>query len=75
MKFRIHIGFIVLFIVLFSITASSGKEKITPKTPSSFAPAPVYRFTSYAGNTAITHDFVIQNKGDATLRIKEVKSD
>ena len=75
MKFRIHIGFIVLFIVLFSITASSGKEKITPKTPSAFAPAPVYRFTSYAGNTAITHDFVIQNKGDATLRIKEVKSD
>ena len=46
----------------------------TPKTPSAFLPVDTWEFESVVDGTAVVHEFVIQNKGDAPLNISKVKT-
>ena len=51
-----------------------GASKQTPLSPSVFVPDSRYTFPTVIDGTEITHDFIIQNKGDALLVIKSVKT-
>ena len=75
MKFKIHIVFVFAFCILFSITNSSGAEKVTQKFPFAFVSVDSYDFSPVVDGVEITHDFIIQNKGTAPLKIEKVKTD
>ena len=51
-------------------TASTDSEK----APAAFLPVTQWEFESVVDGTAVVHDFVIQNKGDAPLNISKVKT-
>ncbi len=55
-------------------TVSVGEEPRLEPSPSAHFPQTHYQFTSVPEGTEITHDFVIQNRGDAPLVIKNVKT-
>ena len=74
MKFKICSAFFLLFSMVFSQTSAFGVSKQTPQSPSAFVPENRYTFASVTDGTEITHDFVIQNKGTALLKIESVKT-
>lgn len=43
--------------------------------PSAFYPQTHYKFSTVLDGAKIVHEFVIQNKGTATLKIERVKTD
>ena len=49
--------------------------KIVLKLPAVFLPATRYEFDPVLEGQEVTHDFVIQNKGDGPLKVKKVKTD
>jgi hypothetical protein len=51
-----------------------GASKQTPLSPSVFVPDSRYTFPTVIDGTEVTHDFIIQNKGDAELKIEKVKT-
>jgi hypothetical protein len=75
MKFKIRIAFVFALCILFSVTNSSMAEKVTQKFPYAFVPVDSYEFAPVVDGTEITHDFIIQNKGTAPLKIEKVKTD
>lgn len=44
------------------------------KGPVAVAPEPKYEFKSAMDSAEVVHSFVLQNKGDATLLVKKVKT-
>ena len=59
-----------------SYAARSGDDPSTDseKAPSIFLPVSQWEFEPVVDGSAVVHDFVIQNKGDATLDISKVKT-
>lgn len=53
---------------------SFGKESRVKQSPAAYFPETHYQFTSVLEGTEIRHDFVIRNRGDAPLRIVNVKT-
>lgn len=49
--------------------------KIVLKLPVAYLPASRYEFDPVLAGQEVKHDFVIQNKGDAPLKIQKVKTD
>jgi hypothetical protein len=47
---------------------------VTEKAPSAVLPLNKWEFESVVDGTAVVHEFVIQNKGDAPLNISKVKT-
>ncbi len=56
--------------------AQSGDEpEANPqKTPAIYLPVSQWEFEPVVDGTSVVHDFVVQNKGDAPLKISEVKT-
>ncbi len=74
MKFKIYAAFFLLFCMVFFQTSAFGVSKQTPQSPSAVVPESRYTFAPVTDGTKITHDFVIQNKGTALLKIESVKT-
>lgn len=74
MRFRIHIPFIFLFLILFSVTSSLAGVKTAVKSPFAFLAVDSYEFEPVIDGAKVTYDFIIQNKGTATLKIENVKT-
>ncbi len=60
---------------------NQGQDKTTQtvsetpqKFPLAFLPESEYEFSPVLEGTTVTHDFIIQNKGDAELKINRVKT-
>jgi hypothetical protein len=51
-----------------------GASQQTPPSPSVFVPESRYKFPTVLDGVEVTHDFIIQNKGDAELVIEKVKT-
>jgi len=68
------IAVIFVFCILFSITVSFGAEENTLQSPFAFVQAGLHEFAPVLDGTRITHDFIIQNKGTAPLKIEKVRS-
>ena len=62
------------FCILFFETASFGTENKTPNLPSVFVPESRFEFPPVLDGTEITHDFIVQNKGAAPLKIEKVRT-
>ena len=70
-----------LFSIVFSVVCilsfggvAFGVSQQTPPSPSIFVPESRYTFPTVLDGTEVTHDFVIQNKGDAELVIEKVRT-
>lgn len=75
MKLKPCLGTIVAICVLFSAAVSIGDEgKGEENQPVVFFPALKYEFSQVVEGTKVTHDFIIQNKGTAPLKVEKVKT-
>ena len=59
-----------------SYAAQSGENPSanSEKIPSIFLPVSQWEFEPVVDGTSVVHDFVVRNKGDATLNISKVKT-
>jgi hypothetical protein len=74
MKCKALAKLVIIVSVIFVAGSSFGSENETQPSPSAFVPEPVYEFGQVVDGTKITHDYVIQNKGSAPLKIEKVKT-
>ena len=72
MRYHIHSVFVFALCILFFASNSSGAEK-TIKFPSAFLPTLKYEFPPVVEGLPLKHDFIIQNRGSAPLKILKVK--
>ena len=76
MRLKACLGTIVAICVLFSAAVSVGDEgKGEKNRPVAFFPALKYEFLEILEGTKVTHDFIVQNKGTAPLKVEKVKTD
>ena len=61
--------------MLFSAAVSFGADQKNSKSPFAYFPERNYTFKQVVDGTEIMHDFILQNKGDATLKINQVITD
>ncbi len=73
MKFKTFSTFAFTFCLLFFVTFSSMAEDVDQKLPCAFLPADSYEFAPVVDGAIIMHDYVIQNRGNAPLKILKVK--
>jgi hypothetical protein len=70
---KVKLALLIVTILLES-HAIGAKEK-TPVSPSALIVQHIYEFAPVVDGTEVMHDYVIQNKGSATLEIQKVKTD
>jgi len=61
--------------MLFSAVSSFGAGQKDAESPSAYFPERYYTFKQVVDGAEIVHDFILQNKGDATLKINKVTTD
>lgn len=64
----------VAFGFIFAATVWAGSQTEPFNSPSAYLPAYRYEFGSVLEGTEVLHDFVIQNKGNAPLKIIKVET-
>ncbi|MCG6974698.1 MAG: DUF1573 domain-containing protein [Desulfobacterales bacterium] len=74
MKTKMLAVFFVAFSILLFGTGTVGLTGQSLQTPSVLIPESRYTFSPVLDGTEITHDFIIQNKGDAPLAIEKVRT-
>lgn len=74
MKLKFLALFFIVFCIISLETVASGVSKQTQPSPSVFVPESQYTFPPVLDGTEVTHDFVLQNKGDAPLKIEKVRT-
>jgi hypothetical protein len=74
MKLKLLSIFFAVVCILFLNSGAFGASQQTPPSPSAFVPESRYTFPTVIDGTEVTHDFIIQNKGDAPLVIEKVKT-
>ena len=68
-------NFIIFALCMFySMPVLSGAEDISQNVPSAFLPADHYEFSAVLDGAKISHDYIIQNRGTASLLIEKVKT-
>jgi hypothetical protein len=72
MKYTTRLVAIAALLTAFSSTVCFGAEK--DATASVFFPETLYEFSPVLDGTKVVHDFVIQNKGNGTLKVDRVKT-
>jgi len=74
MKLKFLAVFFIVFCVISFKTVAYGGSNQTPPSPSVFVPESRYTFQPVLDGTEVTHDFVIQNKGNGPLEIEKVRT-
>ena len=74
MRPKIYAAFLVLFCMAFSQTSAFGASKQTSQSPAAVVPESRFTFAQVVDGTEVTHGFIIQNKGNAPLKIDSVKT-
>ena len=72
MKLKTVAVLTLLCIATLFATAGFGNQE--ESIPSAFFPETSYQFSAVLDGTKVMHDFVIQNKGSATLKVDKVKT-
>lgn len=74
MKKGFFVGLCVgVFILSFGVIRSAAQEETQGKNSSVFFPEPAYTFVPVFEGVVVPHDFVIQNKGETALDVKQVE--
>jgi len=60
--------------VLLGFSVTVGLSAETDEAPSVFFPETHFKFSPVLEDSMVVHEFVIQNKGDATLNVDRVKT-
>jgi hypothetical protein len=72
MKFKmVTVLALVLFLTLLAAVSFGSQDQ---PNPTAFFPETAYEFSSVLDGSKVVHDFVIQNKGTATLKVEKVKT-
>lgn len=74
MKFARRFIILIGLLMLINLTMGFAADKPVKETPIAFFPLDRYNFKSALEGEEIIHDFIIQNKGKATLFIEKVKT-
>lgn len=74
MKRKLFYIFFVVFCMISFNSGAFGASKQTSPSPSVHVPESRYKFPTVLDGTEVTHDFIIQNKGDAPLVIEKVRT-
>jgi len=74
MKLKFITVFFLMLCIIFFETGAFGGVEPKSQQPSAVAPESKYTFDPVIEGTEIAHDFVIQNKGGALLKIEKVKT-
>ncbi|MBW2407247.1 MAG: DUF1573 domain-containing protein [Deltaproteobacteria bacterium] len=74
MKLKLFSVFFITLCIFCFGSGVFGASKQTTPSPSAFVPENRYTFPTVIDGTEVTHDFIIQNKGDAPLVIEKVKT-
>jgi hypothetical protein len=74
MKPKLFALFFVTFCIILVGSGTFGFSGQSLQAPSAFIPNSQYTFSPVLDGTEVTHDFVIQNKGDAPLSIEKVRT-
>jgi len=61
--------------LIFFVTGFCRAGQETPGSPVAYFPEKNYIFKPVVDGTEIIHDYIVQNKGSATLLVKKVKTD
>ena len=72
MKKCVFVGLCCLLFILCSTAMATGVKNAQKALPSLFFPEPEYAFDAVFDGISILHDFVIQNRGAATLDVQKV---
>ncbi len=75
MKLKRPFLIVIATCMLFTAVSSFGADQKDDKSPSAYFPARSYTFKQIVDGTDIIYDFIMQNKGDATLNISKVTTD
>ena len=68
-------GFFTLIVIIgLTLFAAVGFGAQEDAEPVAFFPQTLYEFSPVLDGTKVVHEFVIQNKGSATLNIERVKT-
>lgn len=73
MKRKIWIALFLLMGIIFLVSDTFAASKETSQMPIAFVPESRYTFDPVMDGADVLHDFVIQNKGNALLKIEQVK--
>ena len=74
MKLKFLAILLIVCCIISLETGAFGVSQQTHPTPSVFVPEGRYTFSPVLDGTEVKHDFVIQNKGDAPLKIEKVRT-
>ena len=72
MKVRNIVVFLSVVCLFFLTSPFLGAESQSPESPSAYLPADQYEFDQILEGDDVSHDLIIQNKGDALLEVKGV---
>lgn len=75
MRYRVRHTHLLAVFVLSFVALSFASDEVSQGTPSAFVPMLKHKFDPVLEGSEVIHDFVIQNRGDATLTIRNVKTD
>ena len=75
MKLKRLFIIVIATCMLFPAVSSFGAGQKNSKSPIAYFPERYYTFKQVVDGTEIMHDFILQNKGDATLKINKVTTD
>ena len=72
MKFKkLAVLSVTLFLTLFATISFGAQDE---SNPTAFFPETSYEFSPVLDGAKVVHEFVIQNKGTATLKVDRVKT-
>lgn len=71
---RVKIIAILLGTILLGSNTIGAKDE-TLVSPSALIRQPIYQFVPVVDGNEVVHDYIIQNKGTATLEIQKIKTD
>ena len=72
MRFRIlTLSVLILILTLFAAVSFGVQDD---SQPSAHFPETIYEFTPVLDGDKVVHEFVIQNRGNATLKVDRVKT-
>lgn len=78
MKFRVRAALILILCLFVPVTIGIAADKHAENpdlaTPSIFLPENRFEFSPVLEGTKIVHDFTVQNKGNAVLKIERVRT-
>ncbi|MBN1907831.1 MAG: DUF1573 domain-containing protein [Deltaproteobacteria bacterium] len=74
LNMKLNISYFLYTLMIFSILLTAGVPGTTFSAPAGFVDEKLFNFGTILEGTDVPHNFIIENRGDSTLRVLKVKS-